>query len=77
MDNAEWSSSTHSKEFPGLAHCKLQSARDKHENRLRVGPLLSRPEPYGLLWGHLTRYKGIHQPLIGKPKDLIIDNIQS
>ena len=51
MDNAEWSNSTHSKEFPGLAHCKLQSARDKHENRLRVGPLLSRSESYGLFIG--------------------------
>ena len=53
MGNAGWSSSTHSEEFPGLAHCKLQSARDKPENRLRVGPLLSRPETYGLSMGHL------------------------
>ena len=50
-DKTGWSSSTHSEEFPGLAHCKFQSARDKSENRLRVGGLLSRPEPYGLSMG--------------------------
>ena len=55
MDNAGCSSSLYSEEYPGLAHYKLQSARDEPENILRVAPLLFRSKLSGLfLWGHLN-----------------------
>ena len=79
MDKAGWRTSTHSQEFPGPAHYKFQSARDKPENRLCLGALLSRPEPVGFffLWGYLKDLVYRDSPAtIGELKDLINDHIQ-
>ena len=52
MDNAGLSSSTHSEEFPGLAHCKLQRVINLKTDFVWP-PYSPDLNPADFLWGHL------------------------